>query len=99
MHLNKIHTPTIIKSLFFIIVLSFLFLFSVTFANASTLQLNPTTGSYNSGQTFTTTVRVQPNGKSVNAVEATLKFDPAVLSVVSVGKEGSAFSLWTVEPT
>lgn len=71
--------------------------FSAT-AAAATLQLSPSTGSYSSGQTFTTAVRVQPSGQSVNAVEATLKFDPRQLSVVSVSKDGSVFSLWTVEP-
>ena len=65
---------------------------------AATLQLNPGTGSYGAGQTFTATVRVVPAGKSVNAVEAQLKYDPALLSVVSISKDGSAFSLWTVEP-
>ncbi len=88
------------KTLFTIVAIIFLFLFSsLSFANAATLQLNPGTGSYSGGQTFTTAVRVQPAGQSINAVEATLKFDPALLTVVSVGKEGSAFSLWTVEPT
>ena len=82
-----------------VFILLFLFFFSASSVSAATLQLNPSTGSYSSGQTFTTSVRVQPDGKSINAVEATLKFDPAVLSVVSVSKTGSAFSLWTVEPT
>ncbi|USN87821.1 MAG: hypothetical protein H6779_00020 [Candidatus Nomurabacteria bacterium] len=68
-------------------------------ALAATLQLNPGTGTYSAGQTFTTVVKVQPGGKSINAVEATLKYDPATISVVSVSKTGSAFSLWTVEPT
>ncbi len=70
---------------------------AITFA--ATLQLTPSTGSYSSGQTFTTAVRVQPSGESVNAVEATLSFDSSRLAVVSVSKDGSAFSLWTVEPT
>ncbi len=87
------------QAFFSVFLTVFFFLFSVSLAAAATLQLNPSTGSYTSGQTFTTTVRVQPDGKSINAVEATLKFDPALLSVVGVGKEGSAFSLWTVEPT
>ncbi len=78
---------------------TFIFLLSVSFASAATLQLSPGTGSYTGGQTFTTAVRVQPAGQSINAVEATLKFDPTLLSVVSVSKDGSAFSLWTVEPT
>ncbi len=79
--------------------LAILFFYSVQLASAATLQLNPGSGNYSSGQTFTAAVRVVPAGQSINAVEATLKFDPALLSVVSVSKDGSAFSLWTVEPT
>jgi hypothetical protein len=75
------------------------FLWSGNTAEAATLQMSPGTGSYSAGQTFTTTVRAQPGGQSINAVEATVKFDPKFLSVVSVSKDGSAFSLWTVEPT
>jgi len=66
---------------------------------AATLSLSPSSGSYSAGQTFTTTVRANPAGQNINAVETTLKFDPKYLSVVSVSKDGSAFSLWTVEPT
>lgn len=72
--------------------------FSVSVALAADVVVAPSTGSYSVGQTFSVTVRVAPGGQSVNAVEAALKFDPAVLSVVSVTKDGSAFSLWTTEP-
>ena len=75
----------------------FLSLFSYTYA--ADLSISPSTGSYTVGQTFTATIRAIPNGDSVNAVEATLSYNPAVLSVVSVSKTGSAFSLWTTEPT
>lgn len=74
-------------------------LFYANVALAATLQLSPGTGSFTNGQTFTAAVRVQPSGANINAVEATLKFDPTALSVVSVNRDGSAFSLWTVEPT
>lgn len=67
--------------------------------NAAEVLVSPSTGSYNVGQTFTATVRVDPQGQSVNAVEATLIFDTSKLSVVSVSKTGSVFSLWTTEPT
>jgi Cohesin domain len=70
-----------------------------SFVRAADLAIAPSTGSYGVGQTFTVTVRANPNGDNVNAVEATLRFDPRLLSVVSVGKTGSAFSLWTTEPT
>ena len=66
---------------------------------AADLVVSPSTGSYSSGQTFTVTVRAVPGGDSVNAVESTLSFDASKLSVVSVSKSGSAFSLWTTEPT
>ncbi len=82
------------------LILAFLlFVAPLSVATAADLALSPNTGSYSVGQTFTTTVRVLPNGDNVNAVEAGLKFDPKLLSVVSVGKTGSVFSLWTTEPT
>ena len=72
--------------------------FGALTAFAADLSLSPSTGSYSVGQTFTATIRALPSGDNINAVEATLKFDPAVLSVVSLSKNGSAFSLWTTEP-
>lgn len=71
----------------------------VAIAQAADLVVSPSSGSYSSGQTFTTTIRAVPAGDSVNAVEATLNFDSDQLSVVSVSKTGSVFSLWTTEPT
>ena len=73
--------------------------FPVQDVAAADLAISPNTGSYSVGQTFTATVRVLPSGDNVNAVEAGLKFDPKTLSVVSVSKSGSVFSLWTTEPT
>lgn len=67
---------------------------------AADTQFTPSTGSYNVGQTFTVTAQVVPDsGEQVNAVEATISFDPELLSVVSVSRDGSVFSLWTTEPT
>jgi hypothetical protein len=66
---------------------------------AADLVLSPASGTYTPGQTFTATVRVVPGGQNVNAVEATLNFDPAQLSVMSISRDGSIFSLWTTEPT
>lgn len=77
------------------------FLFSFFFlkyASAADLVVSPGSGSYASGQTFTVTIQADPKGDSVNAVEAGLTFDKTKLSVVSVSKTGSAFSLWTTEP-
>ncbi|MFW6210051.1 MAG: cohesin domain-containing protein [Patescibacteria group bacterium] len=69
-------------------------------ADAADLLLSPSTGTYSAGETFTATVRVVPgSGEEVNAVEATLAFDPSVLSVVNVNRDNSVFNLWTTEPT
>jgi hypothetical protein len=84
-----------LKLLFFVLV----WFFGAGLALAADLTLSPSTGAYSVGQTFTATVRALPNGDNINAVEATLSFDPKLLSVVSVSKDGSAFSLWTTEPT
>lgn len=77
-------------------VVSFLFT-TITFA--AEVVMSPSTGTYSKGQSFTTTVQVNPQSKSVNAVEAKLSFDNTKFAVVSVSKTGSVFSLWTTEPT
>lgn len=66
---------------------------------AADVVFSPSTGSYSNGQTFTATIRANPNGDNINAVEASIAFDSSKLQVVSVSKDGSAFSLWTTEPT
>lgn len=67
-------------------------------AEAADVGLSPSSGSYGTGQTFTVNVQAIPNGDSINAIEGTLKFDPAILNVTSVAK-GPTFSLWATEPT
>ena len=74
-------------------------LFSASSVHAADVLFSPSTGSYAAGQTFTATVQVDPSGNNINAVEAQLSFDPSILSVVSLSKNGSVFSLWTTEPT
>jgi hypothetical protein len=90
---NSLHTLKILSAV------AVVFLYSVSVALAADLAVSPSSGSYSVGQTFTVNVRAVPNGDNINAVESSLSFNPAVLSVVSVSKTGSAFSLWTTEPT
>ena len=82
-----------------ILLTSVIFLVSASLAAAADVSVAPSSGSYSAGQTFTATVQADPDGSDVNAVEATLSFDPNVLSVIAVSKDGSVFSLWTTEPT
>ncbi len=80
-----------------ILYLGLFFLFGNS-SYAADLSISPSTGSYSVGQTFTATIKVMPDGVNINSVEASLAFNPAVLSVVSVNKTDSAFSFWTTEP-
>lgn len=80
-----------------------LMLFAAIFLNAhaafaADVLVTPASGSYAKGQTFTVTVQTDPKGAKVNAVQATMTFNPKTLSVVSISKTGSVFSLWTTEP-
>ena len=67
-------------------------------ALAATLSLSPGTGVYSSGSTFTVNVRVNTQGKPINAAEGTLKFNPNELTVIGVNRASSIFNLWVAEP-
>jgi hypothetical protein len=95
MHVLFVHSRTLIQTL----VLTTLVLFGVATAEAAEVVVTPSTGTYTQGQSFTATIQVNPQSKSVNAVEAKLSFDNTKLAVVSISQSGSVFSLWTTEPT
>lgn len=76
----------------------FIFSPSSVFAAEASLSLTPGNGAFNMGDTFSVRVLVDSSGDPINAAEVKLLFDRNVLQVVSISKEGSAFSLWTVEP-
>lgn len=65
---------------------------------AAGITFSPATATRGVGEEFSVTVRVSPDGQGVNAADGTISFDPAVLSVSSVSRDGSAFSLWTSDP-
>ena len=76
-----------------------IYLSNVMFASAASLAITPNTGVYTSNGTFVAKVVVNTGGQSVNAAEGTISFNPRELSVVSVNRNGSIFSLWVAEPT
>lgn len=76
-----------------------LYVASAALTEAATVSVSPGTGVYSSGTTFTARVIVNSSGQSINAAEGTLKFNPNELSVVSVNRSGSIFSLWVAEPS
>lgn len=68
-------------------------------ASAGTFTLSPSAGEFVSGKTFTVKVGIDPGSDKVNAADGSVSFDASVLSVASVSKDGSAFSLWTADPS
>lgn len=69
------------------------------FAGAADLQFSPTTGSVAVDTEISVQVKVNPDGQDINAADGTVTFDSSVLSVASISKDGSSFSLWTAEPS
>ena len=66
---------------------------------AADLSITPSTGSVAVGSKLTVKVTIDPGSDSVNASDGTLTFDSSVLSVDSVSKDSSVFSLWTADPS
>jgi hypothetical protein len=71
----------------------------VPVADAASLKLSPSTGIYTAGKSFTISVALNTDGKSVNAADGKLTFNPKELQVVSVSRASSIFNLWTEEPS
>lgn len=86
---------TVIKS-FVILVL---FALGANLVEAASLVIQPATGVFQIGNVFTVRVMLNTAGASINAAEGTLSYNPRELSVVSVDRSGSIFSLWVTEPT
>jgi len=83
--------------LFLIFLFSLLFLPKEGFC--AVLFLSPNSGTYTVGNTFTLSVKIDAQGKAINAAEGTLTFSKDDLEIISISKSGSIFTLWPVEPT
>ena len=92
----KIRITTLIK---WSSVLVGLFFMQGAYAQSASLELSPASGSYTVGKAFPVKIIVDSGTTDVNAAEATVTFDASILSVKSVSKEDSSFTLWTTEPT
>ncbi|MFT5036564.1 MAG: hypothetical protein ACI9VM_000126 [Candidatus Azotimanducaceae bacterium] len=94
---HSIPSLSFLRTLFVFTCAFSLFLLSFSFTEAATLSVSPQTGVYTVGGIFTTNIRINTQGKPINAAEATVSFDPRKVSVISLAK-GSIFNLWTVDP-
>jgi len=67
--------------------------------SAASFTFTPASGSFSTGDSISVQVGIDPSGTSVNTAEGTLSFDSSLLSVSGISKDGSAFSLWTADPS
>lgn len=87
------------KKLKIILFLSiFLFIFSVSFAKAAVLYLDPANGQYNSDDTFIVVLRIDTEKECINTIEANLKFPQDILEAVDFSQGKSIISLWIKSP-
>ena len=69
------------------------------FAHAATISITPSTSTVAVGDIVTVTVLINANGTAINNAEGTVTFPSDLLSVLSVSKDNSIFSLWLQDPT
>ena len=67
--------------------------------SAAELLFAPTTGTFAADTEFSIKVNIDPKKTGVNASDGKITFDADKLSVSSISKEGSVFSLWTADPS
>jgi hypothetical protein len=67
-------------------------------AASAAIAFGPASGSYAVDASFTVSIVVD-TADMFNSANATVTFDPTMLSVTGVSKTTSAFSLWAVEPS
>jgi len=68
-------------------------------AQAASLFISPSSGSYSVGKTLTASVFVSSADQAMNAASGIISFDQNKLEVISLLKDGSIFSLWVQEPS
>lgn len=75
------------------------FLFYAHAKEGASLFIQPQTGTFPVGSTFSVSVFINTNGKAINTVEADLKFDPNKLQITSPTSDTSFFRIWLGMPT
>lgn len=81
------------------ILVAFLFFFMPAFAaHAATLSATPSQTTLSPGSSFSVRIAVNAGGQAINNAEGVLEFPANLLSVSSVSKGGSIFTIWVEEP-
>src|SRR3989344_4782553 len=70
-----------------------------TLRQKATVSFSPRTGSFTAGSTFQVPIVINTEGKSVNAIELHIKFNPSRLQIVAPAGQRSIVGLWISPPT
>lgn len=82
-----------------IILISIVCLFAwPVFVHAASLYLNPSSGSYTTGEQFPVKVLVSSTNVKMNAVGADISFSPENLEIISISETLSLVDVWGEEP-
>ncbi len=88
------------KKIPIVVVLVFVAFFGVhRFASAATLQLSPSSGNYQVGDTMRVAVTVASPLQAINAASGVLTFPSDKLQFVSASKDGSIMTIWAQDPS
>ena len=68
-------------------------------ADAATLLMSPSSGTYTIGSTFSVSAYVSSTDQAMNAASGMISFPSDKLEVASLSKEGTIMSLWVQEPS
>ena len=80
----------------FPIILASILLFG--FVQAADFNIAPTTGNLGLRQEFSVNIKINTGDDSINAAQAKIKFNPDILEVEGISKDGSTFNFWLQEP-
>ena len=70
-----------------------------TLRQKATVSFSPRTGSFTAGSTFQVPIVINTEGKSVNAIELHIKFNPSRLQIIAPAGQRSIIGLWISPPT
>lgn len=66
---------------------------------AATLSARPLSTQVNAGATFTLSIDLNPQGKTINNAEAVVSFPPDLVEAMAINYGGSIFTLWVEQPS
>ena len=87
------------KRYFFVLALIVASLFSAGKASAAVMNLSLGNDTFSIGDKFNVDIKIDSEGVSINAAQASLQFPKDILEVVSIEKTGSVFGFWLQEPS